>query len=799
MAEEVIAVDLPPDAAWAVVEAMPDAVLVVRRDGTVAYANRRLQELTGWAPADVVGHPIDQLVPDSARMRHQGLVDGYFADPNVRHIGQVACIVCIRPDRSELPVDIALNVVRIGDEVFTVAVMRDDSRRRSVQQELSTAERALSEREAMYKAVFEASIDALVLGDDDGRFLEVNSAAQDLFGGSRSDLVGRTLHDFVGPRDEIDAAWRTFIATGHMEGKMRLRRPDGTSRTAEYVAKANVLPGLHLAALRDVTERVEAQGVIERRGAMLRAVASAAEGFLRDPDWEGRSDGLLESLGEAADADRASIWQNGILPDGSLSTSIRHEWTADGMPRMLDDPTCLDFPWEEGGFGAWIHAMHSGEPVVRTLSTAPESERSYFEDYGQLSSVYVPILVGDEWWGNIGLDDAKTERGWAEAEIDALRAAAAALGAAIAASEARRSIVEHEAFLRTVIETEPECVKLLDPEGSIVDMNAAGLAMLDASGLEQIAGRSIFDLIVPEDRGAYAQLLARVVQGETGRIEFTANTLGGSKRRFESFMAPLGEVGPSGGSVLGITRDVTEQRAAEEQLKASYDQLRKTDNERRTLFRRLLAAQDEERKRIAADVHDDSVQVMTAMRLRLDLLRTTLSDPSAPPGSAEKVDQLTEMAESSIARLRRLIFELRPPALEREGLAGAIRAAGNLLEETHAIRVIVRDELVGEVPIEVAAQAYRVAQEALSNVRRHAEASYVEVTLSTDRGGVLAAIKDDGVGFDTTAASERPGHAGLAGMTERSEMNGGWLRVESSPGSGTVVTFWLPMGRGNGG
>jgi PAS domain S-box-containing protein len=775
---------------------MPDAVLVVGPDGIVAYANGRLQQLTGWSPSEVVGKPVHLLVPERLRGRHGELVAGYFADPTVRQMGQVGCTVLVRSDGSELPVDIALNAMRIGEDVFAVASVRDDSKRRIVQQELNSTEQALREREALYEAVFARSLDAIVLGDDDARFLEVNTAAEELFGGSREELVGRSLFDFVGPRDEIEGEWRRFLSEGHLEGVMRIRGFDGGNRVAEFAATTNVVPGLHLAALRDITDRHEAQLTGERRGAMLRAIASATEGFLKDPDWGAHVGGFLEDLGKAADAHRASVWCNGVLPDGALSTSLLFEWDAPGIPRMLDDPTCQDFPWVEGGFGEWIHAMHAGEPVTRTVSTAPESEKHYFEDYGQLSSVYVPIFVSDEWWGNLGLDDSETEREWTEAEVDALRAAAASLGAAISAAEARRAISEHEEFLRTVIETEPECVKVVDPEGRIVEINAAGLAMLDAAVPDQIIGASMYDLIVPEDHEPFSRLLSDVLAGGSGNVEFSANTLAGRRRRFESFMAPIGGEDP-GGSVLGITRDVTDQRAADEQLRASYEQLRRTDRERRALFRRLLEAQDEERRRIAADVHDDSVQVLTAMRLRLDLLKTSLqADPNASASTVEKVDQLTEMAESSIAKLRRLIFELRPPALEREGLAGALRASGNLLEETHAIRVIVRDELVGHIPIEVAAQAYRIAQEALSNVRRHSEASYVEVELTTDRSGVLVTIKDDGVGFDAQGLPNRPGHAGLAGMSERAEMNGGWFRVESSPSAGTTVTFWLPAGRG---
>lgn len=226
----------------------------------------------------------------------------------------------------------------------------------------------------------------------------------------------------------------------------------------------------------------------------------------------------------------------------------------------------------------------------------------------------------------------------------------------------------------------------------------------------------------------------------------------------------------------GVMFDVTEQRRVEK--------------ERHTLLVRLVQAQEEERRRIAGDIHDDSVQKMAAVGLRLRSLRNRVSDPDA----LVALDQLEETVDKSIGRLRHLLFELRPPALDREGLATALHDYLAQTAEDSGFQAQLRNELPEEPPIELRAIAFRIAQEALTNVRKHAEANRVEVTLTLgEDGGFLTRINDDGRGFPRDMGGADPGHAGLSTMRERAELAGGWLGIESRAGLGTVVEFWLPL------
>lgn len=153
----------------------------------------------------------------------------------------------------------------------------------------------------------------------------------------------------------------------------------------------------------------------------------------------------------------------------------------------------------------------------------------------------------------------------------------------------------------------------------------------------------------------------------------------------------------------------------------------------------------------------------------------------------------------AVERLRHLLFELRPPTLDRDGLVAALRQYldqpwGGPTPETE-----LEDRLGAEPPPEVRATLFRIAQEAITNVRKHAGVTRLRIVLETEGGGVRLRVEDDGRGLDPIDLSEpAPGHLGVAAMVERAELAGGWCRIEGEPGRGTTVECWLPLDPGPG-
>jgi PAS domain S-box-containing protein len=242
----------------------------------------------------------------------------------------------------------------------------------------------------------------------------------------------------------------------------------------------------------------------------------------------------------------------------------------------------------------------------------------------------------------------------------------------------------------------------------------------------------------------------------------------------------------------GVMLDITDRKEAEDKLRWSLDVLRKTLQQRRELAARLENAQEEERRRIAADIHDDPIQVMSAVDMRLQLLA---QDPSHV--TAQELSSIEHDMRAAIERLRNLLFELRPAALERDGLAAALRLYLDHTGRTTGWTGEVRTTLDADPSHDVRTLLYRIAQEAVANARKHASAGHVSIELAPAGEGVTMRVTDDGVGFETEVlVAPEPGHIGLSTIVERAELAGGWARVHSAPGRGTTVECWLPLGRG---
>jgi len=223
-----------------------------------------------------------------------------------------------------------------------------------------------------------------------------------------------------------------------------------------------------------------------------------------------------------------------------------------------------------------------------------------------------------------------------------------------------------------------------------------------------------------------------------------------------------------------------------EQLQRSQDDLRASQERYRSLSRRLLEQQERERASLARELHDQLGQSLVALSLSLQLMKGELS----PEGSAH-VPESMKTIEKMIEQVRTIAFELRPSMLDEFGLAGALQ----LLVARHAERSGVRGTFTAtptdaRAPAEIETACFRIAQEALSNVARHAHARHVEVTLTAHDADLELALKDDGVGFDI--ARPRTG-LGLLGMRERAELAGGQLDIESAPGKGTAVRARFPL------
>jgi signal transduction histidine kinase len=319
----------------------------------------------------------------------------------------------------------------------------------------------------------------------------------------------------------------------------------------------------------------------------------------------------------------------------------------------------------------------------------------------------------------------------------------------------------------------PEALIVLDASGVVRLANIAAEVLFDRATAD-LVGRRVGELFAADPLGAPSLTSAvRLPDGRQLPVDVRARTL---------------EWDPSGLVVLAV-----DERGEPGRARASLEQrvarLTRIGEEQGELLGDLILSQERERARIAAGVHDDSLQVITVAMLRLQHLRRRLREPE----DLEILRRLEESLVQAADRLRRLIFDFRPPKLSSQGLAAATRDLLDGLASDHDLDVQLQDRLTGEPALPTRLLLYRMLQEAVANVGKHADADRCTVILGERSGGYLVRVVDDGAGSLMEGEAE-PGHLGLALMRERAALAGGWFRISSVPGSGTAVTFWVPRG-----
>lgn len=246
-----------------------------------------------------------------------------------------------------------------------------------------------------------------------------------------------------------------------------------------------------------------------------------------------------------------------------------------------------------------------------------------------------------------------------------------------------------------------------------------------------------------------------------------------------------------------LLEEIAERRRAEEELRESREQLRQ-------LAAKLERVREEERTRIAREIHDELGQALTALKLDLSSLKRLgrlkssrqQSKKATQDALLERLDAMSGLLDQTVQTVRRISTELRPAVLDSLGLAAAIEWQAQDFERRTDIRCVFRSTLEEEtIPREVATAAFRILQETLTNVARHAEAGWVAVNLSLEDKALLALdVTDDGKGISKEASSS-PKSIGLAGMRERALLLGGNVQVEGRSGQGTTVRLRLPVSR----
>jgi len=339
---------------------------------------------------------------------------------------------------------------------------------------------------------------------------------------------------------------------------------------------------------------------------------------------------------------------------------------------------------------------------------------------------------------------------------------------------------------RAIVEDQQELIIRMQPDSTVNFVNGAYCRYFGYQP-DQVRGRPILESMASENREALRRDLAGITPlAPSFERESLVRHASGEKRWLHWSGRGVFDGRGVLAEVQAVGRDVTELRRAMDELGAARERLQ-------GLSRRLLEVQESERKSLARELHDDIGQALTALKLNLEALLRGRGGAA----NGVRVREALETTQHTLERVRQLSLSLRPLQLDDLGLAAALRSH---LDRQAALGGFVPHPEIADFPArlppEVETACFRVAQEAVNNIVRHARARNVWLQLALEGGRLALGVRDDGVGFDVEAAQRRAAlgeSLGVVSMSERAALAGGELRIESASGRGTTVRAEFPL------
>jgi PAS domain S-box-containing protein len=597
-----------------------------------------------------------------------------------------------------------------------------------------TARRRERENEALLAAMFERTGLGIVMVDLSGRYLRANPQFLRMLGYSAEELSRLTIGELTHP-DDADESWRILeeLVQGrrsHAEYEKRYRRRNGqviwARNSATRLPDADGRLRCVVATVEDITERHRADEALRESEARLQAFTSHSPAVMFLKDREGRY-----TFVNAQFLQRFGLRRDQVLgrTDGQLFTRAQAAAFAASDAEVLARGVPLEFEETTQLAGGARFSAVSKFPV--------------FDAAGAVAGV-----------GGVATDI--TERRKAE---QALR-------------EQRTLLAEAQSLAGLGCwEWDPASGRLHWSEELY---RIYGLQ----PGVFQPTFEGFLERVHPQDRERVGRLVAEALAGKGGsgfNFEERIVRPGGELRQLRSHGEVVRDESGRPLKVVGACLDITDHKAAEAALRA--------------LSRRLVEAQETERRRIARELHDQVGQNLSALNINLDIVLGSLQEPPLK----RRLEDSLKLVDGTLQSIEAVMAELRPPLLDEYGLGAALAWYAEEYAQRTGIQVSVdksRDPGQNLRP-EAAVALFRIAQEALNNVAKHAGAKLVRIGLWLEGDEMNLYIKDDGNGFDPAQA--RLGRWGMTTMRERAEAAGGRFLIDSVPGRGTTVRAAVPL------
>jgi PAS domain S-box-containing protein len=499
------------------------------------------------------------------------------------------------------------------------------------------------------------------------------------------------------------------------------------------------------------------------------------------PEQLGRAiEGALDRVREFFRADRCALLS---VSSDKQRVNVRMASYADGVSHVPPEVNLAElFPWSHHRLV--IERLPVGISSLADLPPGAREELPNWEQMNIRSSLVLPIEIGKDVRHLIVVHTVHEEREWPDALTKRLRLLGELLVGALERNATLAELRATEAHLLSGAELAGLAHYAMDYARSLSSADdrfydICGIPPDERQGLRPV--RYWMEHIHPDDRPRVQDRRAQLHDGTLDRFETEYRYLHPTRgERWIHHLAGASRRDAAGGltASYGVFRDITEGK--------------RTDEELADLSRRLIRAQEEERAMIARELHDDVTQRLAVLAIDAGRAELATSSPEQAAALRALREELVRISED----VHSLAYQLHSSVLEELGLVEALRTACERFGHRSRVEVsLALSPTVGDLGKEEALCLFRVAQEALNNVARHSRARTAGIALRRLDGGVVLAVRDDGVGFDPIG-HRTPRTLGLASMRERVRLVNGTLDIESAPGRGATVVAWVPAQEG---
>jgi PAS domain S-box-containing protein len=726
-------------------EESPIAYQSLDWDGRLLEVNKAWLDLLGYTKEEVIGRSFGEFLAPHLADRFVERFSRFRAEGEAHDVRWEV----VRRNGTHLIVSLDGTAgLDLQGNFRTHCVMRDITQIIHAEEERAQTAAGLKESEERYRSLFENASLGIGYYTPDGKVIAFNNAAAAQLNGQPEDYAGRSLSDILGEEAGAVYSERIKIALGSpgpltFEDHVALPAGDRwfVSTFNRIADAAGKIVGIQVIS-NDITERKRSEEALQNSEARYRGLVEGS------PD-------IVWSFSDAR---------------GTVYASPRVEAILGYSPDHL-----YKNPW------LWNKSIHPGDQDRIAQAIA---------EFAAGKDLDVEYRIGDASGNWRWFRDRSIGRRM-EGEETIIEGISTDITDRVHAEEALR---EEHANLLAILESTEDLIAVRDRAGRLVFCNTAFAQIArKLFGVEAKCGLKTTDYLPPERQAHWKHVMERVLTGEDYHEESEWDYGNREARSHEIALKPI----MKGSDIIGtveFNRDVTERKQAQRRISRQ-----RSDLER--LSARLIHAQEEERKRISHELHDEIGQALTGISINLAEIEKGLS-PALAQTSSERLVETRSLADRLLEQVREMALDLRPAMLDDLGLVPTLRWYVKRFAKRANIDVDLDVSGFDERPAaEVETALYRVVQEALTNIVRHANASRISVRLGCEDAELSATIEDDGVGFDVQnvpGPEALEAGVGLTGIQERIASLEGKVNITSRPGQGTRVKVEIPLYRQGG-